>query len=536
MADIANFRINYKSDFILTLNSDAGWLTPFCIKFWTGVPSRAYFVGWDGKEYINCKVDETDASKLIVLFDDHQLPVGQLKMQMAYHTTIEDFPGSVFDEVTNASDVIVDIEGTEHQVMLDVNGETAPEIEFNLPAYEAEAERQRAEQQRQINEQARNAAETLREQADGKRQQDTQTAIQKAEQATLEAENVNARLSSDGGVVMLTITNRQGNQTSKEVGFRIAKTYPNVASMNADIANVEEGRFVMIAGSTEDVDTGKLYVRGANAFTFITDLSGAQGIKGDTGNGIASVMLNADYTLTIVFTDGTSTTTTSIRGEKGEPGTTDYNELKNKPVLAGVATSGSYNDLKDKPNIPVVPTDVSAFNNDAGYITKSVNDLVNYYLKADVYNKTEVANLIASIQQFHYEIYASTSAVTSPAGNVLYLIGPTGAGDDRYEEYVYDSTKQEPWVKIGDTSIDLSDYYTSQQTDAAITAALNTALADYTTTANLTKLLSGKEDASNKVTSISAQSTDAQYPSAKCVYDVVGNIVTILDNINGEVI
>jgi hypothetical protein len=83
---------------------------------------------------------------------------------------------------------------------------------------------------------------------------------------------------------------------------------------------VEEGRFVMIAGSTQDVDTGKLYVRGANAFTFITDLSGAQGIKGDTGNGIASVTLNSDYTLTIVFTDGTSTTTTSIRGEKGEQG------------------------------------------------------------------------------------------------------------------------------------------------------------------------------------------------------------------------
>ena len=25
------FRINYKSDFILTMNSDAGWAIPFCI-------------------------------------------------------------------------------------------------------------------------------------------------------------------------------------------------------------------------------------------------------------------------------------------------------------------------------------------------------------------------------------------------------------------------------------------------------------------------------------------------------------------------
>lgn len=164
--------------------------------------------------------------------------------------------------------------------------------------------------------------------------------------------------------------------------------------------------------------------------------------------------------------------------------------------------SGSYNDLTDKPAIPVVPSNVSAFNNDAGYITKTVNDLVNYYLKSEVYTKAEVANLIAAIQQFHYEIYASISAVASPAGNVLYLIGPTGTGSDKYEEYVYDSTKQEPWVKIGDTSIDLSDYYTKGQTDNAITTALNTALADYTTKAALTLLLADKQDVINDLATI----------------------------------
>lgn len=38
--------------------------------------------------------------------------------------------------------------------------------------------------------------------------------------------------------------------------------------------------------------------------------------------------------------------------------------------LAAVATSGSYADLSDKPTIPTVPTDVSAFVNDAGYLTQ----------------------------------------------------------------------------------------------------------------------------------------------------------------------
>lgn len=41
----------------------------------------------------------------------------------------------------------------------------------------------------------------------------------------------------------------------------------------------------------------------------------------------------------------------------------------NASDLAAVATSGSYNDLTNKPTIPTVPTKVSAFTNDSGYLT-----------------------------------------------------------------------------------------------------------------------------------------------------------------------
>lgn len=40
-----------------------------------------------------------------------------------------------------------------------------------------------------------------------------------------------------------------------------------------------------------------------------------------------------------------------------------------------------------------------------------------------------------------------------------------------------------------------------------------------------------KQDKSNLVTSLSASSTDTQYPSAKCVYDIIGNLETILSTI-----
>ena len=49
-----------------------------------------------------------------------------------------------------------------------------------------------------------------------------------------------------------------------------------------------------------------------------TGARGPQGPPGVTGNGIASAVLNSDYTLTLTFTDGTSYTTPSIRGAQGE--------------------------------------------------------------------------------------------------------------------------------------------------------------------------------------------------------------------------
>ena len=51
-----------------------------------------------------------------------------------------------------------------------------------------------------------------------------------------------------------------------------------------------------------------------------TTVGPIRGEQGETGNGIASAVLNDDYTLTLTFTDGTSYTTPSIRGEQGEQG------------------------------------------------------------------------------------------------------------------------------------------------------------------------------------------------------------------------
>jgi len=76
----------------------------------------------------------------------------------------------------------------------------------------------------------------------------------------------------------------QGVQGVPGKDFSIYKTYASVAEMNADAANVPEGEFVMIASTTQDPDNAKLYVKnGEGSFTYLSDLSGAQGIQGPQG-------------------------------------------------------------------------------------------------------------------------------------------------------------------------------------------------------------------------------------------------------------
>ena len=79
----------------------------------------------------------------------------------------------------------------------------------------------------------------------------------------------------------------QGPKGDTGDAFAIYKTYPSIAAMEADAANVPEGKFVLITSTTEDIDNAKLYIKNnLGGFTYLTDMSGAQGVqgpKGDTG-------------------------------------------------------------------------------------------------------------------------------------------------------------------------------------------------------------------------------------------------------------
>ena len=73
-------------------------------------------------------------------------------------------------------------------------------------------------------------------------------------------------------------------------------------------------------------------------------------------------------------------------------------------ALAKVAASGKYADLTDKPTLPTVPTKVSAFQNDAGYVTEAVtNGLASAEsvdgLAAEVAGKADAATLTNAVRE-----------------------------------------------------------------------------------------------------------------------------------------
>ena len=116
-----------------------------------------------------------------------------------------------------------------------------------------------------------------------------------------------------------------------------------------------------------------------------------------------------------------------------------------------------------------------------------MDNLVNYYLKSETFTKSEVNALIAAVQQFTYVSVAELPTASAETMNKIYLVPSTNPQTKNVkDEYITISTTDQgtttySWEQIGTTTIDLSGYYTSQQTDAAI----NTALSAYSTTTQM---------------------------------------------------
>ena len=224
----------------------------------------------------------------------------------------------------------------------------------------------------------------------------------------------------------------EGNQSSEDLGLASAE-HTHTKSQITDLSKMLTK--VSASGGNGEISLTNSYSDGSFDSS-VVELSGYVD-NASYSNGILKLKRKNLLPDITAFTADSSPTSgsrqlvesggvyTALAAKANTSHTHTKSQITDFPSLASVATSGSYNDLTNKPTIPVVPTNVSAFTNDAGYLTSAPVTSVN---------------------------------------------GQTGE-------------------------------------------------------------VTGLQTTANKVTSLSSASTDTQYPSAKCVYDLVGNIEALLASI-----
>ena len=94
----------------------------------------------------------------------------------------------------------------------------------------------------------------------------------------------------------------------------------------------------------------------------------------------------------------------------------------------------------------------------ANFITASVDNLVNYYLKSETFTKSEVNALIAAVQQFTYVSVAELPTASAETMNKIYLVPSTNPQTKNVkDEYITiavtdQGTTTYSWEQIGTTT------------------------------------------------------------------------------------
>ena len=222
----------------------------------------------------------------------------------------------------------------------------------------------------------------------------------------------------------------------------------------------------------------------------------------------------------------------TLNAEAG--GVTSYSALTDKPILntansSGlsannnetingiislhkISKTGSYEDLLNKPTIPTKTSDLT---NDSDFITNTVDNLTNYYLKSETYTQSEVNNLIGQIKTISIEVVDTLP--TTGEDNKIYLVPKEGSTGDIYNEYIWVNNA---WELIGTTQVDLTGYATEDWvntqikdfvTESQVTQIVNNSLTNYYTQTQIDNLLKDKANTSDIPTKTSDLTNDSGF-------------------------
>lgn len=180
-----------------------------------------------------------------------------------------------------------------------------------------------------------------------------------------------------------------------------------------------------------------------NEKDWLESLKGINGVNGSNGkNGLSAYEIAKQNGF-----DGTEEEWLESLKVQVEGIQSDWNETD--------VESNSY--IKNKPSIPI---NLSELNNDTNFINNTVNNLVNYYLKTEIYSKEEFNKIIGRLSSIQVSIVNSLP-ISDILTNTIYMI-ETDENSHIYNQYMYINSN---WASLGSTSIDLSNYYNKTEID-----------------------------------------------------------------------
>lgn len=163
-------------------------------------------------------------------------------------------------------------------------------------------------------------------------------------------------------------------------------------------------------------------------------------------------------------------------------------------VIVGLTVNGSPVSVDGETRIAAitVATKVSELTNDSNYqnaeqVSNAITTaLQSYYTKSQT--DTAIATAVANASHLKYEIVASLPTESISETTIYLVAKQTAEGQNAYTEYLRINGA---WEAIGDTMIDMTQYYTKTETDSAITEALKA----YVKISDMVEITAGEVDA-----------------------------------------
>lgn len=154
---------------------------------------------------------------------------------------------------------------------------------------------------------------------------------------------------------------------------------------------------------------------------------------------------------------------------------------------------GDYDSLTNKPTIPTIPTNVSAFTNDVGYLTQH-QSLTNYVQKSStsglIRNDGSIDTTVYSTFDGNYNSLTNKPTIPTIPTNISAFTNDVGYLTQHQSLANYVQKSSTTGLLRNDGTVDTTSYATSSQISSMLT---DSDIVDNLTTSDATKVLSAKQ-------------------------------------------